>query len=223
MAKTTSGQLWTIAELANQVVAAMAKNFGGVANGRVRDVPDLRAIRYYTTLGLLDRPAEMRGRTAYYQRRHLYQLVAIKRLQAQGLSLAKIQEHLLGLGDPELQKLADVKTDIRQGTSKVETVHSAAAHAPPRAAEFWKSMPVMTARPASARVDASERPEVLTLVNVAAGMSLGFEASRPLMAEDVEALRTAAEPLRQLLIQRRLISPHPEGGPYDETAPHPSA
>ena len=45
-------------------------------------VPDARTIRYYATLGLIDRPEAFRGRTALYGARHLSQLVAIKRLQA---------------------------------------------------------------------------------------------------------------------------------------------
>ena len=77
-------------------------------SGRVRDVPDLRTIRYYTTLGLLDRAAAMRGRTALYGRRHLFQLVAIKRLQARGHSLAEIQQRLVGLSDTALRWVAEV-------------------------------------------------------------------------------------------------------------------
>ena len=69
-------------------------------------MPDLRTIRYYTTLGLLDRPAAMRGRTALYGPRHLLQLVAIKRLQARGLSLAAVQERVVGLSDAALRRLA---------------------------------------------------------------------------------------------------------------------
>ena len=80
--------------------------YEGVPSGRVRDVPDLRTIRYYTTLGLLDRPAAMRGRTALYGPRHLLQLVAIKRLQARGLSLAAVQERVVGLSDAALRRLA---------------------------------------------------------------------------------------------------------------------
>src|ERR1700730_4103681 len=89
--------LWTIDELGRLVAAALSVDYAGQANGQVRDVPDRRTIRYYTTLGLIDRPAEMRGRTALYGRRHLLQLVAIKRLQAAGRSLTEIQQHLLGL------------------------------------------------------------------------------------------------------------------------------
>jgi hypothetical protein len=72
---------WTIRELAAEV-AAQLERYDAADNGQVRAVPDERSIRYYTTLGLIDRPAAMRGRTALYGRRHLAQLVAIKRLQA---------------------------------------------------------------------------------------------------------------------------------------------
>src|SRR5262249_56989090 len=88
-----------------------AEDYDGQPSGRVRDVPDRRAIRYYTTVGLLDRPAEMRGRTAMYGRRHLLQLVAIKRLQTRGLSLAEIQERLLGLPNSQLESLADLPSN----------------------------------------------------------------------------------------------------------------
>src|ERR1700722_789699 len=90
---------WTIDALGEAVTAALADGYDGPPNGRVRDVPDRRTIRYYTTLGLLDRPAEMKGRTALYGRRHLLQLVAIKQLQARGRSLAEVQQALLGQPD----------------------------------------------------------------------------------------------------------------------------
>ena len=77
--------LWTIEELGDRVALELGgQSYDGVPSGRVRDVPDLRTIRYYTTLGLLDRAAAMRGRTALYGPRHLLQLVLIKRLQARG-------------------------------------------------------------------------------------------------------------------------------------------
>ena len=98
---------WTIDELGERVAEALGgPGYDGVPSGRVRDVPDLRTIRYYTTLGLLDRPAAMRGRTALYGPRHLLQLVAIKRLQARGLSLAAVQERVVGLSDASLRRLA---------------------------------------------------------------------------------------------------------------------
>src|SRR5437763_16385611 len=98
--------LWTLDELTAQVALALAVDYAGQPSGRVREVPDRRTVRYYTTLGLIDRPAEVRGRTALYSTRHLLQLVAIKRLQARGLPLAEIQSRLVGQPDSALRELA---------------------------------------------------------------------------------------------------------------------
>ena len=51
----------------------------------------------------------MRGRTALYGPRHVLQLVAIKRLQAQGLSLAAVQERVVGLSDAALKRLTSAE------------------------------------------------------------------------------------------------------------------
>jgi hypothetical protein len=96
----------TIDELSAAVADALVIDYPGPPSGRVREVPDRRTIRWYTTIGLLDRPAAMRGRTALYGRRHLLQLVAIKRLQANGYSLADVQEELYGATDTTLTRLA---------------------------------------------------------------------------------------------------------------------
>jgi DNA-binding transcriptional MerR regulator len=96
---------WTIQQLqgvVRQVLAAA--EYGGQQSGRVRDVPDLRTIRYYTTLGLLDKPAEMRGRRALYCGRHALQLAAIKRLQARGSSLIELQQAIAGADDKQLRR-----------------------------------------------------------------------------------------------------------------------
>ena len=106
--KNGERSLWTIDELSGRVALALRAGYAGVPSGRVRDVPDLRTIRYYTTIGLLDRPAAMQGRTALYGHRHLLQLVAIKRLQARGLSLAAVQERVIGLSNTALGRIAAV-------------------------------------------------------------------------------------------------------------------
>src|SRR6516164_8556927 len=71
-------------------------------NGRVRDVPNERLIRWYVTVGLVDPALSRRGRVARYGRRHLLQLVAVKRRQAEGRSLAEIQAELAGATDENL-------------------------------------------------------------------------------------------------------------------------
>ena len=64
------------------------------ADGRVTAAPDARMVRYYGTLGLVDRPVIVE-REARYGRRHLLQLVAVKALQAR----------LYGCSNSELENL----------------------------------------------------------------------------------------------------------------------
>ena len=97
---------WSLDELAERVDAALAVGYRGQTSGRVRAVPDRRAIRWYTTIGLIDRPVAYRGRTALYGPRHLLQLVAVKRLQAEGLPLVAIQQQLAGATDTQLARVA---------------------------------------------------------------------------------------------------------------------
>ena len=89
---------------------AMATAVSGAAraNGRVRDVPNERLVRWYVTVGLVDPPLSRRGRVARYGRRHLLQLVAVKRRQAEGRSLAEIQAELTGATNEALAVVARV-------------------------------------------------------------------------------------------------------------------
>ena len=64
-------------------------------DGRVAPYPDARTVRYYQTAGILKKPLRYEGRNAIYGYHHLLQLIAIKLLQRQGLSLAQIQTALL--------------------------------------------------------------------------------------------------------------------------------
>ncbi|MFO1351817.1 MAG: helix-turn-helix domain-containing protein [Gammaproteobacteria bacterium] len=135
----------TLAQLNTAVAQLLAgdDDYGGVASGRVRDVPDPRTIRYYTTLGLLDRPAEMRGRTAYYGRRHVLQLVAIKRLQAQGLALAAIQQRLAGSDDRLLAELAALAPAALERLEVDNALARTRASAAPE--RFWEVTPALAA------------------------------------------------------------------------------
>ena len=78
-------------------------------DGRVAPVPDARTVRYYTTLGLVDRPRIV-DREARYGQRHVLQLAAIKRLQVEGSRLADIQRRLYGRSDAELRALLAIPT-----------------------------------------------------------------------------------------------------------------
>ena len=98
-------ETWTLSELVDEA-AQRLEALPPPKNGQVRAVPDERTIRYYGTIGLLDRPAAMRGRTALYSRRHLAQVVAIKRMQAAGHSLADIQAMWSTLDDTTLGRMS---------------------------------------------------------------------------------------------------------------------
>jgi DNA-binding transcriptional MerR regulator len=209
------GPLWTIDELGAAVASALAEGYVGPPNGRVRDVPDRRTIRYYTTLGLLDRPAEMRGRTAFYGRRHLLQLVAIKKLQARGRTLAEVQRALAGQTDKSLAQVAGL-----EATGTTESI----ARTPAQVGRaFWREAPAAHGVPESegaAENRGSElhpleatRPQTFHGVPLVDGVTLLLASSRPIDPMDLEAIRTAAGPLIDTLLRRQLIQTRVEGEP----------
>jgi DNA-binding transcriptional MerR regulator len=206
--------LWTLDELSAQVVQALMVDYPGQVNGQVREVPDIRTIRFYTTRGLIDRPAQMHGRTALYGERHLLQLVAIKRLQAKGLTLAEIQKQVGGQSNRKLRELA------RLPVHRHQTVETDAAdhHQTEQTAEdrrrgrFWEASPapVPEGETNTERTEEMQKkrgPDVQSLTGVALedGVTLLLQAARPLDEQDVEALRSAAAPLLKLLRLRRMI------------------
>jgi DNA-binding transcriptional MerR regulator len=143
---------WTIEELTRRAAAALANGDGGsggvraAAASRGRDLPDARVVRWYASIGLVDRPVGGRGRGARYGARHLRQLVAVKRLQAEGWSLADIQARLAGADDDALRLLAPVPEQVLAGELTHQAAGSEAAVAAPAAAP-----PAPPAAPAAAR------------------------------------------------------------------------
>src|SRR5215813_14536095 len=119
--------MWTLPELVAEVAARIAA-LPAPKNGQVRAVPDERTVRYYVTLGLLDRPSAMRGRTALYGPRHVAQVIAIKRLQTMGRSLSEIQALWPTLDDHTLARMSGVAVG--------------APSRPVARAEFWKRAPL---------------------------------------------------------------------------------
>ena len=96
--------VWTIEQLVGECTRALAGE--PQPSGRVSDAPDLRTIRYYAALGLLDPPRAFAKKKGLYDERHLHQLIAIKRLQRGGLALSEIQRQLAGITDARLRTLA---------------------------------------------------------------------------------------------------------------------
>lgn len=167
-------------------------------NGQVRAVPDDRTVRYYAAQGLLDRPAAMRGRTALYGSRHLAQIVAIKRMQTAGHSLADIQQMWSQLDDSTLSRISGVvlPTGGKRAGRK----------------DFWKQSPDTTpaiphvTRPVPQRgmQPAELRVEVLPGVSVV--VALPTERSISISPADVHAVRVAAAAVVTELANRGLIA-----------------
>ncbi len=187
----TVTERFRIDELADRAAAVLADaddaKSGRPESGRVTPVPDRRMLRYYTTLGLLDRPAEVQGRVAYYGRRHLLQVVAVKRLQAEGLALAEVQQRLAGATTPELERIARV---------------------PEARAAFWKTVPVPAPASAPAYDHPADEPTVVVgAVRLGPGVTLVVDAARPLTDEDARRLQAAAAPILDDLHARGLLPP----------------
>lgn len=86
-----------------EAAAALLQRAPAPEDERVSAVPDARTIRYYQSLGLVERPGRYAGRVALYGLRQLVQVVAVKLLQAQGHSLGQIQRALAGLPHERLE------------------------------------------------------------------------------------------------------------------------
>jgi MerR-like DNA binding protein len=199
---------WTILELAELAAETLAvtgpEGVPARANGRVRDVPNERLIRWYVTVGLVDPPLSRRGRVARYGRRHLLQLVAVKRRQAEGRSLAEALAAVARVPD-------------------IDPAPPAASAAPSR---FWARQPTSAAprpgRPESgaAHGDHADRAAALPQaglvhgVRLAPGVMLLLEgADREPGPDDVTEIVNAARPLVRELADRGLCACGPGDPP----------
>ena len=208
--------LWNLSELVAEVAARIAA-LPAPKNGQVRAVPDERTVRYYGTIGLLDRPIAMRGRTALYGRRHLAEVVAIKRLQTMGRSLAEIQALWPTLDDLTLARMSGIQLPPAPAPAPT------AAPAPPARrsgrGDFWKDpvvapalvpgmpqVPPTALAPSSAPAAALVPAPVELRVELAPGVSLSIAtpSDLALTTADVRAIRAAVAPLLAELVRCRL-------------------
>jgi DNA-binding transcriptional MerR regulator len=140
-----SDDLFTLEGLADRVSARVRAAGLSQGNGQVSDLPDARTLRYYTTLGLMDRPAAMRDRRALYSERHVDQVVAVKRLQAAGHALRDIQGLLAGLGPKAIHDVAEGRRPRLGGGGRARDATSAGSVG---SAPFWAAAPTPARRTA---------------------------------------------------------------------------
>ena len=201
-----------------RVAEALAADDVRAPNGRVREVPDARALRWYATIGLLDRPSAFRGRTALYGPRHLLQAVAVKRRQAEGMALAQIQAELSGATDTMLHRVARLPTRLL-ADAPPPLARSEAPSGPRSSAAdlaevgsprtpFWRTAPASTSgvgpEKAEARGPDGAGVEPRHLIRLGPGATLVLTAAPS--AADLADLRAAAAPLIRLLADRALLT-----------------
>ena len=150
----------------------------------------------------------MRGRSARYGPRHLLQLVAVKRLQAGGRSLAEIQMSLAGATNADLGRLADVPpylldapSDVDDADWQPEPAPSPKAPSPNRHRRFWAEAPTEVTQPAAPEATPDG---VLHGVALADGVVVLLPA--PPNPDDVAAIRAASGPLIEILSRRGLTT-----------------
>jgi hypothetical protein len=186
-------ETWSMEELVELAAAALAVGYGGPPTARARDLPDVRAVRWYVTRGLVDRPL-VGGRVARCGRRHRLPRVAVKRRQADGRSLAEIQAELTGATDQVLAGIARLPAN---------GVSPAPAGPPARRRRFWSEP---AAEPAARRAGPPDAPALVRALSLAPGITLLVEAD--LGAFDAAAVRRAARPLLELIVP---AAQRPEG------------
>jgi DNA-binding transcriptional MerR regulator len=88
--------------------------------GTVSLVPDERTIRYYLAEGLIQPADEKQGTASVFAYKHLLQLVAVKKLQAEHLPIRKIRELVTDKDEQQLESLLGVNASARKGTDDKE-------------------------------------------------------------------------------------------------------
>jgi DNA-binding transcriptional MerR regulator len=190
-------------------------------NGQVSAAPTERTLRYYRTRGLLDPPVGHRGRTALYVRRHVLQVLAIKRLQAADVPLHEIQQRLVGRSDADLAEIAGIDPstieDPPAGSRRRVGVRRQPAMAREQAPQqFWADRPATAPEPAPAAAagagaGAAEPSHArIAGLELDAGVRLTFPSTRELTAADRTALVTAMADVLACLRVRRLAPDQPD-------------
>jgi DNA-binding transcriptional MerR regulator len=94
----------TVDELLAQVNAKIDEIGIQVPEGsRAGRYVDLRSFRFYRNQGLVNPPNEKRGVVGLYSERHVWQLVAVKAMQARWIPLPEIRRQLADASDEVLR------------------------------------------------------------------------------------------------------------------------
>jgi DNA-binding transcriptional MerR regulator len=122
----------TVEQLARAVNEWCDQHSVAPATGQAGERMTERNVRYYRTLGLVDAPVA--GGGIGYGEKHLFQLIAIRLLQAQGLPLNRIRDLLLG------RTLDELKQIEKRGLAELEAAEVNVFR--PTSSENWTMTPL---------------------------------------------------------------------------------
>ena len=115
---------WNARGLASHVSGLVDSIGVRPTNASARAAPSARAIRYYVSNGLLDRP-EGTGTSATYGYRHFLQLVSVKIRQREGATLETIKQEMSELtGDALERRVATALAAALGATAETRRVNS---------------------------------------------------------------------------------------------------
>jgi DNA-binding transcriptional MerR regulator len=120
----------------------------------------VRNIRYYQAIGLVDRPLKKRG--GGFSEKHRLQLIAVRRLQARGLTLGRIAALLKDRSEKDLREM---EAGARDEESLAISKRSALEQAP-----GWEAQPIsvdmwLLTRSGAPRLTAGQRQRIQEIVS----------------------------------------------------------
>jgi len=157
---------------------------------RVTEIPSERTIRFYTANKLVEKPVAKEGSHARYGYRHLLQVMAIKYLQSQYLSLVKIRSLVENISNRDLELLIPE-------IAPVTAAHRGIARADRMVIEnsflaqsftFHSRQQKQEMAPADLISDTGELPDTWRRIEIGPGIELHVYASA-LTGTDIERLR----------------------------------
>ncbi|HEY0407386.1 MAG TPA: MerR family transcriptional regulator [Pyrinomonadaceae bacterium] len=198
-----------VAELAEEAAKILAESGLAQERGTVSDLPDERTVRYYLTEGLLSSAEDKQGTASVFGYRHLLQLLAVKKLQAEHLPIRKIRELVEGRELRELERLLGLEggtASKNEALSYLEKLLTKPATASPtssaRALNF-SSLASSSAAPNASppQVQHSSSSGAWERIELEPGLELHFQSNyRP--PKDSKGLRRLAQIVMRLIETR---------------------
>ncbi|MBT3219334.1 MAG: hypothetical protein HN348_09610 [Proteobacteria bacterium] len=150
----------------------------GIGDDRVALFPDSRTLRYYQSLGIMNRPVRYDSRTAIYGYISLLQGVCVKLLQSRGFSLAQVQNALKGATVTKLESA--ILEAMGVGTT-AELIEPASQPLPPPVHDRRPGVPLPAPTPSTA----PEMTRRLVSVEVVPGVVVTIDPQKIEKPEDI--------------------------------------